>query len=649
MARAGPSSDRPRSAGTPPPAAAIERLSNTVARGADAALVASLAEACAERAPEETGRLVEVLTAAWAEQIGALEHERALAQGRAAWLDRLHGIAERIASQLQVEAVLDTIVRAVCEHGHWTRSCILQVDADEEMEVVAQHNLGELFVPGYRLSGTGTATVEAARTRRPLVLQDVSAGDFEPARSHALAVGYQSLLAVPLPLDSDRMVLNVYSEESGSFGPLEVAYVSALASYAAIALHNARLHRRIQDQNAMLHAMLATHGQLIEMILHGNDLGYVTRTLGRVLARPIAVFNRFGDLLAASPDAEAWRAYDPTAAADALAPPSLGLVRLLPLDVGDENLGQLAVAEVTPELSDLDRIAMEQGALVVAIEMMREKTALEAEMRVRSDFLNDLLANHPSATHDRATYLGWDPRAEYDLVVVDIRRGPTPERGESRSADDAALRRRAASVARAALARSRPASDAVVHGDGIVVLAPVAAGADSGEDEPVEQLARRVHAALTEHFRDAAVTVAGGRRSAHLGEIRSAYSEGYDVVQMARGMGRGGDVVTSESLGLYAMLFRRDPPAAIGAFVERTLGPMLRHDERHRTSYVPTVRAYLEAGGSPRLAAKRLHVHVNTLIYRLKRVRELFGLDLADADSRLDVHLALKLADAVRR
>lgn len=608
----------------------------------------------ADDVSNSVGRTQEELVDRLREDVRRLERERALADGRAAWLDRLHRIAERLASELEVETVLDTIVQAVCEHGHWKRSCILRVD-DQEMEVVAQHNLGPQFVAGYRLPSTGSITTEAARTRRPAVVQDVREATFQRTRDHAHEVGYRALVAVPLPLQQEHFVLNVYSEAPHSFGPLEIAYVSALASYAAIALHNAQLYGRIQRQNEMLRRLLDTHSQLIQMILHGNDLAYVTRMLGQVLDRPIAVFNRFNALLAATPDEAAWRGFAPAGSeGDGASPVStLGLVRTLPLVVGEEPLGHLAIGEVTPQLSDLDRIAMEQGALMVSIEMMKEKTALDAEMRVRSDFLNDLLANHPSATYDRATFLGWDPSVAYDLLVVDVKRAAVVEGRQGETMEDAALRRSAASVARGALSRHDPSVVAVVHGDGIVVLAPVRgdgpATSGSREPAPAEPLAHDLHAALAQQFPDAVISVGVGRRSDNLSQIHAAYHEAYHALQTAHSLGRTGQVVTVESLGLYAMLFRQDAPADLAAFVERTLGTVVEHDERHDTSYVTTLHAYLNAGGNLRATARELHVHVNTLNYRLKRIEELFGIDLSESDSRLNLHVALKLHELARR
>jgi sugar diacid utilization regulator len=66
-----------------------------------------------------------------------------------------------------------------------------------------------------------------------------------------------------------------------------------------------------------------------------------------------------------------------------------------------------------------------------------------------------------------------------------------------------------------------------------------------------------------------------------------------------------------------------------------------RHDAEHGKAFVPTLRAFVDAGGDVGLAAKALQVHPNTVRYRLKRVSEITGLDVESAADRLVIALAL--------
>ncbi|ANY07188.1 helix-turn-helix domain-containing protein [Pseudonocardia sp. HH130630-07] len=62
---------------------------------------------------------------------------------------------------------------------------------------------------------------------------------------------------------------------------------------------------------------------------------------------------------------------------------------------------------------------------------------------------------------------------------------------------------------------------------------------------------------------------------------------------------------------------------------------MLAHDARHGTGYAASLCAWAGAAGDVARAARTLTIHENTLRYRLRRLRELFGIDAADPDQLL--------------
>lgn len=76
------------------------------------------------------------------------------------------------------------------------------------------------------------------------------------------------------------------------------------------------------------------------------------------------------------------------------------------------------------------------------------------------------------------------------------------------------------------------------------------------------------------------------------------------------------------------------------------LTALVAHDSRHQGRLADTLRTYLHAFGDVRAAAAQLHVHPNTLRYRIRRAEELSGLDLSRPDQRLLAMLQLRLPPA---
>ncbi|MFE3190330.1 helix-turn-helix domain-containing protein [Nocardia sp. NPDC059240] len=77
-------------------------------------------------------------------------------------------------------------------------------------------------------------------------------------------------------------------------------------------------------------------------------------------------------------------------------------------------------------------------------------------------------------------------------------------------------------------------------------------------------------------------------------------------------------------------------------FAERVLGPVLDYDRRHGAGLLDTLAVFLGCEGSWRQAADRMHLHLNTVRYRIGRIEELTGRDLGRIDDRLDLYLAVR-------
>jgi hypothetical protein len=103
-------------------------------------------------------------------------------------------------------------------------------------------------------------------------------------------------------------------------------------------------------------------------------------------------------------------------------------------------------------------------------------------------------------------------------------------------------------------------------------------------------------------------------------------------------------VVCSTDLASHQVLLARVPADARDAFRDRLLGPLVAYDRAHDADLVRTLAEFLECGGSWSRCAERLHVHVNTLRYRISRVEALTGRDLGHFEDRVDFFLALRLS-----
>lgn len=98
-----------------------------------------------------------------------------------------------------------------------------------------------------------------------------------------------------------------------------------------------------------------------------------------------------------------------------------------------------------------------------------------------------------------------------------------------------------------------------------------------------------------------------------------------------------------EELGVLELLVAIRDRSLLDRFVQTTLGPLLQHDHGHHAALTSTLEAWTQANGNLVAAAQRLNVHRNTLNYRMQQIQTLTGLDLNDAQHRLNIAIALMI------
>ncbi|MGW3626375.1 PucR family transcriptional regulator [Streptomyces sp. NPDC000880] len=129
--------------------------------------------------------------------------------------------------------------------------------------------------------------------------------------------------------------------------------------------------------------------------------------------------------------------------------------------------------------------------------------------------------------------------------------------------------------------------------------------------------------------------VAAPRRG--LTNLNTAWLEATSAARAARAQPRLGPVAEWAAIGPYRMLTALPADTAHDPAVRELL-------DRSHAELARTAEVFLDNAGQAGRTAAALGIHRQTLYYRLSRVEQLTGLDLAEGDDRLLLHMTLKAA-----
>ena len=291
-----------------------------------------------------------------------------------------------------------------------------------------------------------------------------------------------------------------------------------------------------------------------------------------------------------------------------------------------------AVRTAAPELTRVqavgETVIRAAGDAVTAVSdgyQMARQAVIRRQEAARREFVDNLLTGGSDITGllDRAAGFGLDLTGPHTVAVA--RAGTLLTEGSALLGQ----------VESALSGRSSPPT-LVAAKDGLLVIV-IAVGDPGVVTSVTDVLADALGPRVTSPAgRDWQIGV--GRMRPGPAGVLTAYNEARDALTLAALLHRSAPVIAAADLLVYRVLLR--DRAAIADLILTTLGALA--DTRGGASVLlTTLDVYLGAGGNTAEAARRLHLSVRAVTYRLVRIREATGLDPTDTDVRITLHVAV--------
>lgn len=308
---------------------------------------------------------------------------------------------------------------------------------------------------------------------------------------------------------------------------------------------------------------------------------------------------------------------------------------------GDEILGSIWAA-VPERLSEERTGALRDAAKVVSLHMLRIRAGADVTRRMRADLLSTALEGREGVAY------ALDRLGIADEHVAVFAAGIVG--GDDDSLDEAsgrqARRQHLADAIVVHLAAVHPKASAALLGGTIYGLVPVRSP-EQGES----QAARLANDFLARIGHSAGLAIGIGRITSGPRGLVHSRDEAERALRVLQQQTSPARVALFSDVHVESLLLElRDRFAVGGEWATGPVARLLAHDREHDSEFVETLRVWLDNMGDVSTAAERLHIHPNTFRYRLRRLAEVGGMDLADADARFAAQLQLRIVpELVRR
>ncbi len=131
--------------------------------------------------------------------------------------------------------------------------------------------------------------------------------------------------------------------------------------------------------------------------------------------------------------------------------------------------------------------------------------------------------------------------------------------------------------------------------------------------------------------------------------MRRAFHEARCALEAtALANGNAPDVASHRDLGAFTLLLSIQDDDALRTYAENLLAPIEDGEGEYGPELLRSLEAFIERNGQWERAARDLYCHRHTLRYRIRRIEDLTGRDLNQAQDRIELWLALRARELVR-
>ncbi|MFE5401973.1 PucR family transcriptional regulator [Streptomyces sp. NPDC056580] len=442
--------------------------------------------------------------------------------------------------------------------------------------------------------------------------------------------GYLVVTSRSRPTEAERSLLATFVRQTAA--ALSVAFAQRRRREDALEL------RRLRDERTVLQRQLisvvaelgyerAVHALMADVAASGGGEEAVTRALHRLTGLPALVEDRFGRL----------RTWTGPGRPDPYPEPDLSrqdeMLQVLAREAGPvrikdrlitlvrphgEILGVLALVDAQEEADERTVLALGHAATSLALELAHLRSLAEVELRLHRELADDLLAGtDETSAYARAEAVGHDLHRSHYIVAV---------QWSNRVVDDSF----AQTVGRAASAVGMR-SLLTRRSDHVVLIA--------GE----RPHARALYEALARETGTRSGTIGVSGPCDSVGDIPHRYQEAQRALEARHHSRERYGTSFFDELGLYRILGPGSGRRELETFVQEWLGQLIDYDSRHHATMVETLSRYFDFGGNYDETAESLGIHRSTLRYRLQRIRDISGNDLANVEDRLNLQVATRV------
>lgn len=405
----------------------------------------------------------------------------------------------------------------------------------------------------------------------------------------------KSGIVVPLVYKDECMGVLVVDnfDKDVQFKEDEFHILEVVADQAAIAIMNSKLYEEVKRKNEELSHSLEIHRRFTKILLEGRGSAYILETISQILGMAVAYAETKGSQSNA-----------------------------FPIINSNELFGYFLLEVPAEHLTNIQKAALEHAATALSLEFVKQNTLFEKEMHLREEVFHDLL-NGARLDARMMEKFRIHEKSSVSCMMIDCKSGFLWE------ATSILQKEKLVKSLERVLAKYCNTSIVFTKSDQMVALLV------HERKKYDQQLAEDIRKIL--HTNKQAVIGIG--REVHLSEMADSYQEATQALSFAKNH-KHKTFVTYSELGAERLWLNTDRNL-LNKFISDKIGTLLQMEPE----YLQTMQIFLDNNKSHKKTAEEMHIHPNTLTYRLKKIENQIDMEFNKKEDWIAIVLAFQILD----
>lgn len=451
----------------------------------------------------------------------------------------------------------------------------------------------------------------------------------------------------------------------------DVEFLEAISVQATIAIVNAQNYEKELESNKSLkhyteliekernnyRFSLDIHSNFTDMVLNGSTIKDILKESKKILNLEVLIID---DLFNVN-----YNTLDDNSILDSIKVDLPGMIKYLrsnrsmtlrnnlhdiyihvfPIMVNKESLGWFCVLSNNEHLAELENITAERASTIIALEFLKSNDLFNMEQSLKGDFIENLILNtSPEYIEKCCAIYGLKVNGTYRTIIFSFDFNLS-SRNEKQEINAIKSMNRLYSEISEGLRHCFSSVFSIVKGTNIIAIVESGDFPDSDSlDSSMDEIQTRISNLDNLSSNNYDYKISMSNIFSEINNFSQSYKNAEYALKIISKYNKKSRYLCYDNIEIKRFLSGNNKDDLLD-FVEKILGPIMDYKSSSQKEFLKTLEIYIKSNCSWSYTKDALHIHGNTLSYRLNKISDILKLNLNNYRDKLKIQIAFEIIE----